>query len=78
MLGPSGPVENRLLGRRGVRLHGHLEGADDDGLVFSDDLAERLATVESLFYQRIQRVFDGYIAATGMAAPPAEKGRVDD
>jgi putative flavoprotein involved in K+ transport len=23
-------------------------------------------------------VFDGYIAATGMAAPPAEKGRVDD
>ncbi|MCU1328083.1 MAG: dependent oxidoreductase [Bryobacterales bacterium] len=29
----------RDLGRRGVRLHGHLEATDDGDLVFSDDLA---------------------------------------
>lgn len=30
------------LGRRAVRLHRHLEAADDGDLVFSDDLPEHL------------------------------------
>nr|WP_231941491.1 hypothetical protein [Arthrobacter sp. U41] len=33
-------IHLRDLGRRGVRLHGHLEAADDGDLVFSDDLPE--------------------------------------
>jgi putative flavoprotein involved in K+ transport len=42
-------IHLRDLGRRGVRLHGHLEAADDGDLVFSDDLPERLAVVETTF-----------------------------
>lgn len=71
-------IRLRNLGRRGVRLHGHLEAADDGGLVFSDDLAERLATVETAFYQRMQPMFDAYIAAAGISAPAAEAPRADD
>ncbi|XAS68108.1 hypothetical protein V3C33_01875 [Micrococcaceae bacterium Sec5.7] len=38
-------IHLRDLGRRGVRLHGRFEGADDGGLVFSNDLPGRLALV---------------------------------
>lgn len=71
-------IHLRDLGRRGVRLHGHLEAADDGELTFSDDLQDRLGTVETAFYQRMQPMFDAYIAATGMSAPAAEPPRVDD
>ncbi|MDQ0822340.1 hypothetical protein QFZ79_000077 [Arthrobacter sp. V4I6] len=43
-------IHLRDLGRRGVRLHGHLEAADDGDLVFSDDLPERLGRVEAAFH----------------------------
>jgi putative flavoprotein involved in K+ transport len=39
-------IHVRHLGRRGVRLHGRFEGADDGVLVFSDDLPGRLKLVE--------------------------------
>jgi putative flavoprotein involved in K+ transport len=58
-------IHLRDLGRRGVRLRGHLEAADDGDLVFSDDLPERLGLVEAAFYQRTKPMFDSYIAATG-------------
>ena len=35
-------IHLRDLGRKGVRLHGHLEAADDGELTFRDDLPERL------------------------------------
>ena len=54
-------IHLRDLGRRGVRLHGHLEAADDGDLVFSDDLPERLNLVEAAFYQRMKPMFDSYI-----------------
>jgi putative flavoprotein involved in K+ transport len=68
----------RDLGRRGVRLHGHLETADDGRLVFSDDLPERLGLVETAFYQWMKPMFDSYIAATGMSAPAPKPPRKDD
>ena len=40
-------IHLRELVRQGVRLHGHLEAADDGELTFTDDLPERLATVEA-------------------------------
>ncbi|HKU32105.1 MAG TPA: NAD(P)/FAD-dependent oxidoreductase [Arthrobacter sp.] len=71
-------IRLRELGRSGMRLHGHLEAAHDGELVFTDDLAERLATVESGFSQRMQRALDAYIAAAGIDAPPAEVRATDD
>jgi putative flavoprotein involved in K+ transport len=71
-------IHLRDLGRRGVRLHGHLEAADDGELVFSDDLPERLALVEAGFSQRLQPMFDAYIAAAGISAPTPEPPRVED
>jgi putative flavoprotein involved in K+ transport len=64
-------IHVRELGRRGVRLHGRFEGADDGVLAFSDDLPARLALVESGFVQRL-RLADAYIAAAGLEAPAAE------
>jgi putative flavoprotein involved in K+ transport len=64
-------IHLRDLGRKGVRLHGHLEAADDGELVFTDDLAARLALVEAGFGQRLQPPIDAYIAAAGIEAPAA-------
>ncbi|MFJ6156569.1 flavin-containing monooxygenase [Pseudarthrobacter sp. NPDC092184] len=70
-------IHLRELGRRGVRLHGHLEGTDNGVLVFSDDLPGRLAMVEAGFSQRLKLMADAYIEAAGIDAPPAE-ARPDD
>ncbi|MBP1234570.1 putative flavoprotein involved in K+ transport [Arthrobacter sp. PvP102] len=71
-------IHLRDLGRKGVRLHGHLEAADDGELTFSDDLPERLGVVERTFHQRMRPMFDAYIAAAGMTAPDADPPRKDD
>ena len=71
-------IHLRDLGRRGVRLHGHLEAADDGDLVFSDDLPHRLNLVEAGFSQRLQPMLDAYIAAAGIPAPDADPPRADD
>ncbi|MEZ2392170.1 flavin-containing monooxygenase [bacterium RCC_150] len=71
-------IRLRELGRKGIRLHGHLEAADDGAVVFTDDLAERLATVESGFGQRMQRALDAYISAARINAPPAEARPADN
>jgi putative flavoprotein involved in K+ transport len=71
-------IRLRDLGRRGVRLHGHFEGTDDGVITFSDDLAARMALVESAFGQRMKVMLDAYIAAAGIEAPIAEPVPVDD
>ncbi|WP_353711531.1 NAD(P)/FAD-dependent oxidoreductase [Arthrobacter sp. K5] len=71
-------IRLRDLGRRGVRLHGHFEETDDGVITFSDDLAARMALVESAFGQRMKVMFDAYIAAAGLEAPVAEPVPVDD
>jgi putative flavoprotein involved in K+ transport len=65
-------IHLRELGRRGVRLHGQFEGADDGAITFSDDLPERLAMVEAGFGQRLKVMADAYIDKAGVDAPPAE------
>jgi putative flavoprotein involved in K+ transport len=71
-------IRLRDLGRRGVRLHGHFEGTDDGVITFSDDLAARMALVESAFGQRMKVMLDAYIAAAGIEAPVAETVPADD
>jgi putative flavoprotein involved in K+ transport len=71
-------IRLRDLGRRGVRLHGHFEETDDGVITFSDDLAARMALVESAFGQRMKVMLDAYIAAAGIEAPVAEPVPVDD
>ncbi|MGO4858503.1 flavin-containing monooxygenase [Arthrobacter sp. 2MCAF14] len=71
-------IHLRELGRKGVRLHGHLEAADDGELTFTDDLPERLATVEAGFGQRMGRALDAYIAAAGIDAPEHLPAPADD
>ncbi|MET3719279.1 NAD(P)-binding domain-containing protein [Arthrobacter sp. UYEF21] len=71
-------IRLRGLGRRGVRLHGRFEGTDDGGLVFTDDLPQRLALVEAGFGQRLKLMADAYISAAGIDAPPAEPVTADD
>lgn len=71
-------IHLRDLGRQCMHLHGHLEAVDDGELVFTDDLAERLAAVEAGFGQRMQPLIDAFISAAGISAPPAEPVRVDD
>ncbi|MDR7161330.1 NAD(P)/FAD-dependent oxidoreductase [Arthrobacter sp. BE255] len=70
-------VHLRELGRRGVRLHGRFEGADDGVLAFSDDLPERLAMVEAGFGQRLKAMTDAYIEKAGIDAPAADPVTVD-
>ncbi|BCW62180.1 hypothetical protein StoSoilB22_11530 [Arthrobacter sp. StoSoilB22] len=62
-------IHLRELGRRGIHLHGHLETIDDGDITFSDDLAQRLAAVESIFAQRSGKAIDAYIAAAGIDTP---------
>ncbi|MFE4196432.1 flavin-containing monooxygenase [Paenarthrobacter sp. NPDC056912] len=62
-------IRLRELGRRGMHLHGRLEDIDDGDITFTDDLPERLATVESGFDQRMRKAIDGYIAVAGLDAP---------
>ncbi|WP_284981189.1 NAD(P)/FAD-dependent oxidoreductase [Arthrobacter sp. efr-133-TYG-118] len=71
-------IHLRELGRKGIRLHGHLEAADDGELTFTDDLPERLAIVEAGFGQRMGRALDAYIAAAGIDAPEQQRAPVDD
>ena len=71
-------IHLRSLGRRGVHLHGHLESFQRNELVFTDDLAERLTAVDSVFGQRMQPVIDAYIAAAGINAPPHEPRPLDE
>ncbi|UKA59815.1 flavin-containing monooxygenase [Arthrobacter sp. FW306-2-2C-D06B] len=71
-------IHLRELGRQGIRLHGHLEAADDGELTFTDDLPERLATVEAGFGQRMGRALDAYIASAGIDAPEQQPAPADD
>jgi putative flavoprotein involved in K+ transport len=71
-------IHLRALGRQGIRLHGHLEAADDGELTFTDDLPARLATVEAGFGQRMGRALDAYITAAGIDAPEHRAAPADD
>ncbi|MCA4133997.1 NAD(P)/FAD-dependent oxidoreductase [Arthrobacter sp. M4] len=71
-------IHLRDLGRRGMHLHGHLEGVDDGEVTFTDDLPERLAAVEAGFGLRMLGAIEAYIAAAGIDAAPQSPTQVED
>jgi putative flavoprotein involved in K+ transport len=71
-------VDLRWLARDGVRLYGQLVAADGPVVRFSDDLDKRLAFVDSAFDREFRPLFDAYIAAAGIAAPPDDRPPRDD
>lgn len=62
----------REFARRGIRLAGRFQGADGERVWFADDLMANLAFADGFFAERFQPLFDRYIAAAGLDAPPAE------
>ncbi|HWM03674.1 MAG TPA: NAD(P)/FAD-dependent oxidoreductase [Actinophytocola sp.] len=66
-------IDLRALARDGVRLYGRLRSVDGATARFSDDLDQRLAAVGSGFDERFRPMFDAYIAAAGIDAPPDDR-----
>jgi len=60
----------REFARRGIRLAGRFLGADGEHVTFADDLPANLAYADGLFGERFQPLFDRYIEAAGIDAPP--------
>jgi putative flavoprotein involved in K+ transport len=71
-------INLRQLARQGVRLYGRLESAAGARVRFSDDLAERLAAADRGFDEEFRPLFDAYIAAAGIDAPPDDRPPYDD
>ena len=68
----------REFARRGMRLYGKLEAVKGTHVQFSADLAERLAFADTMFYTMFAPLFDAYIAAAGIDAPPDDRPPPDD
>ncbi|MEV6826009.1 NAD(P)/FAD-dependent oxidoreductase [Amycolatopsis sp. NPDC051102] len=70
-------IDLRRLAPEGVRLYARLETADGTTARFADDLAERLVFAETQFDKTQRRLFDAYIAAAGIDAPPDDRPPAD-
>jgi putative flavoprotein involved in K+ transport len=57
----------------GMRLHGRLEAITGTTARFSADLAERLRFADEQFDQELKPLFDAYIAAARIDAPPDDR-----
>jgi putative flavoprotein involved in K+ transport len=71
-------INLRRMAREGVRLYGRLESAAGARVRFSDDLGERLAAADRGFDEEFRPLFDAYIAAAGIEAPPDDRPPYDD
>jgi putative flavoprotein involved in K+ transport len=71
-------ISLRALARRGIRLYGRLDSADGSAVRFSADLTDRLRFEESAFDEEFRPLFDAYIAAAGIDAPPDDRPPPDD
>lgn len=71
-------IDLRQLARQGMHLYGRLEAVDGVRLEFSSDLAERLKFADTKFDEEFRPLFDAYIAAAGVAAPPDDRSKPDD
>ncbi len=67
----------RAFARRGIRLYGRVDSASGSVVRFSADLADRLAFEERAFDQEFRPLFDAYIAAAGIDAPPDDRAPYD-
>jgi putative flavoprotein involved in K+ transport len=66
-------IHLRQLARRGAHLYGKLEAIDGARVRFSDDLAGRLHFADTKFDEELRPLFDAYIAAAGIDAPPDDR-----
>lgn len=71
-------INLRQLARQGVHLYGRLESATGATVRFSDDLDARLAFADRGFDEEFRPMFDAYIAAAGIDAPPDDRQPYDD
>jgi putative flavoprotein involved in K+ transport len=71
-------IDLRRFARQGIRLYGRLESAAGTQVRFGDDLAERLAAADRGFDEEFRPLFDAYIAAAGIDAPPDDRPPYDD
>lgn len=71
-------INLRQFARHGIHLYGRLESATGATVRFSDDLDERLAFADRGFDEEFRPMFDAYIAAAGIDAPPDERPPYDD
>lgn len=65
-------VDLRAIGRDGTTLVGRVTGMDGTVVTFGDDLVANLDAADRGFGERFQPIFDRYIDAAGIDAPPAE------
>lgn len=66
-------IDLRQFARDGIRLYGRLESAAGTTVHFSDDLADRLVFAETQFDKQYRLLFDAYIKAAGIDAPPDDR-----
>ncbi|MEW5991434.1 MAG: NAD(P)-binding domain-containing protein [Chloroflexota bacterium] len=62
----------RQFGRDGVRLVGRLSAIDGERVSLAPDLEANLAAADRFFDERFRPLFDRFIEAAGIDAPPAE------
>jgi glycine/D-amino acid oxidase-like deaminating enzyme len=67
-----------LFSRQGVHLYGRLESATGATVRFSNDLDARLAFADRDFDEEFRPMFDAYIAAAGIDAPPDDRPPYED
>lgn len=70
-------IHLRQLARRGMHLYGRLESASGTKAHFSSDLAERLVFAETEFERELRPLFDAYIEAAHVTAPPDDRAAPD-
>jgi putative flavoprotein involved in K+ transport len=70
-------INLRQFARRGIRLYGRLDSASGATVRFSDDLDERLSFADRAFDKEFRPLFDAYIAAVGIDAPPDHRPPYD-
>jgi len=68
----------RRFAREGIQLYGQLEAIAGTTARFSGDLNKRLALADTGFDQEFRPLFDAYIAAAGIDAPPDDRPPPDD
>jgi putative flavoprotein involved in K+ transport len=66
-------IDLRRLAREGMTLAGHVAGIDGERVSFSPDLHASLRHNDRMLDERYKPLFDRYIAAAGIDAPPDER-----
>jgi len=71
-------IHLRQFAREGMHLYGELKSVEGSTVRFSEDLAARLSFADHRFDEEFRPLFDAYIAAAGIAAPPDDRAPPDD